>query len=938
MSFRASDCQFFAQRQDQPVFTDVSEEDRGRYRSIRDRLVDLVDRAASEYGGDTPMKTYVSLYHPSGRASKDLWGCIFPTSARHRGYALQVILIVRPDGAEFGFCWGSWTCETKTPEKQVLYESALSDSRRNLHSLPDDVAEAVSSEIPVDWTYARRWRENDQDGLFDGFKSWVEHARSEDGAGARIGYKMSPEQLERLGEETFTEFMKCAEVFRPMYDYVYGDDPDSIPDRSTTADVPDQEPDVTSGVLSNVLKEAFHTFQADPGHQMQVAVRRERARQIVDLLAEAESLTTEIFDREVWRFESETLLNGRPIKGELFGNPTGMSTEFVDEVQEALATGSLELHGNYAWGSGSQVYGARLKLSAEERTENVRQMAEIVTDDDLTPMDKVELGCDVPGFGDNSATGVTMLAHPTEFAIWNRPSKDVMASLGYPTARLSEFQRAAAALRDELGADDFLELDWFLYLIERGDIDLPDVGPRSSGDDAVRHWAMSLGHGGRLWPECYDDGIAVLGWDDLGDLRQYSTKAELETAIAAHGDSTTRPTNSALACHQFTYVMADGDIVYAKVGGRELLGRGVIRSDYRYDPSRAECRSVRSVEWTHKGSWSIPADGGRVPTKTLTEVTGYRTLREFADRIFVPQPKLAKPQRRTRYGISQATEDLFLDDEEFSSIVDLLARKKNLVLQGPPGVGKTFMGRRLAYVIVGYEDPTHVASVQFHQSYAYEDFVQGIRPDDEGGFRLRDGLFHNLCTRASNDPESKYVLLIDEINRGNLSKIFGELLMLIEADKRGPDHAVSLSYAQSLDEVFSVPPNLYIVGMMNTADRSLALVDYALRRRFAFVDLVPRFAAEKFRRHLEEAGAEPELVETIIGRMNELNEDIREDTADLGPGFEIGHSFFCPVGGESDIDFDWYKAVVGSEIRPLLREYYFDDPAKAKRLADRLGA
>jgi len=216
---------------------------------------------------------------------------------------------------------------------------------------------------------------------------------------------------------------------------------------------------------------------------------------------------------------------------------------------------------------------------------------------------------------------------------------------------------------------------------------------------------------------------------------------------------------------------------------------------------------------------------------------------------------------------------------------------------------------------------------------AYEDFIQGYRPDTtEGvsGFKLKNGVFYRFCRRAQQEPDKRFVFVIDEINRGNLSKIFGELLMLIEPDKRGPDHALTLTYSE---ERFHVPKNLHIIGMMNTADRSLAMVDYALRRRFRFKELEPCFNG-KFKKHLLDLKAEKALVERIAERMTALNTTISEDGA-LGRGYRIGHSFFCPPDKVAP-DEAWYRGVVKGEIKPLLEEYWFDNPDKAEKEANKL--
>lgn len=270
--------------------------------------------------------------------------------------------------------------------------------------------------------------------------------------------------------------------------------------------------------------------------------------------------------------------------------------------------------------------------------------------------------------------------------------------------------------------------------------------------------------------------------------------------------------------------------------------------------------------------------------------------------------------------------DVFVTEDDFETLKSLLLRKKNLILQGAPGVGKTYAAIRLAQAIMGEIDNSRIEQVQFHQNYCYEDFMMGFKPNDNGGFDMRTGIFYNFCKRAAADKDNHYFFIIDEINRGNLSKIFGELLMLIENDYR--DHTIKLSYR---DERFSVPKNLHIIGMMNTADRSLAMIDYALRRRFSFFEMKPGFESKGFESYMEAFGS-PQL-EKVIDAIVELNKEI---TRDLGSGFCIGHSYFCKLGEVNNDLLKEINEIVEYEIIPMLREYWFDNDNKFREEADKL--
>lgn len=267
-------------------------------------------------------------------------------------------------------------------------------------------------------------------------------------------------------------------------------------------------------------------------------------------------------------------------------------------------------------------------------------------------------------------------------------------------------------------------------------------------------------------------------------------------------------------------------------------------------------------------------------------------------------------------------EEVFIKEEQYDAIVELLERKKNIILQGAPGVGKTFAAKRLAYSILGCEDESKVEFIQFHQSYAYEDFVLGYKPT-ETGFTIEEGPFYKFCKKAEANG-GKHFFIIDEINRGNLSRIFGELLVLTEATKR--NESATLLYTK---ESFKVPDNIYIIGMMNTADRSLAMIDYALRRRFSFFPMEPAFGLESFNLYLDKIAAPKAMA--LVAKIIELNNAIESDD-NLGKGFKIGHSYLCA----EDLSDESLKAIVQYEIIPLLEEYWYDEPSKIGKWSQEL--
>lgn len=441
------------------------------------------------------------------------------------------------------------------------------------------------------------------------------------------------------------------------------------------------------------------------------------------------------------------------------------------------------------------------------------------------------------------------------------------------------------------------------------------------GVETVHYWIYAPGDGAMYWDEFYSAGIMGIGWDDIGDLSAYNTKSEMRQAMQEKIDPSRSFKNDAHATWQFVNEMKPGDIIFAKKGMHQVIGRGVVGSDYEFDPQRDHYKNIRQVKWTHKGEWQHP---GQAVMKTLTDITAYTDYVEKLNSLFESEIEddIEEPVEidLKPYDADMFLEEVYMDKNKYDTLVALVEKKKNVILQGAPGVGKTFAAKRLAYSIMGVKDPSRVMMVQFHQSYSYEDFIMGFRPTQEGGFELKHGAFYDFCKSAEVDSEdTPYFFIIDEINRGNLSKIFGELFMLIESDKRGIE--LKLLYA---DEKFSVPKNVYIIGMMNTADRSLAMMDYALRRRFAFFDMDPGFNTKGFRQYQE--GLQSEKFNKLIDRVESLNADIASDDS-LGEGFCIGHSYFCELKETSD---QTLSGIVEFELAPLLKEYWFDEPAKAK--------
>ncbi|MCR2820035.1 AAA family ATPase [Lederbergia panacisoli] len=587
-----------------------------------------------------------------------------------------------------------------------------------------------------------------------------------------------------------------------------------------------------------------------------------------------------------------------------------------------------------------------------------------------------------------------------------------------------EFNRGVRSKPDNLGGIP----DWgvlmrsyliFLYYDENPTLIYPKKEKKIANqedeiDNSINYWVISPGEYSRLWDQFHTENMIALGWDYLGDLKNYDSKEAVERKITEQRADGVRPINDTKAVWDFYHEIQIGDVVYVKEGIKKILARGVVTGDYYYDDEALEYKHRRKVDWLQVGKWELRQT---VAQKTLTCLNPYPNFIKEIDQVMNEDfidPKIAevnefrnwlsnqvtdtgvslndktvtskvnalkdiehyfnapifgetdieqlkrlkdvvvsdesykkykgvsgssidyyirfiesKPtvQENESFTMDEFLSDVFIEKKELVRLISLLENKKNLILKGAPGVGKTYIAKRLAYVMMGEKDETRIHMVQFHQSYSYEDFIEGFRPKAEGdGFELKQGPFVKFARKAARDPERDYFFIIDEINRGNMSKIFGELMMLIEADKRGEQ--INLLYS---NDKFSVPSNVYIIGMMNTADRSLALLDYALRRRFSFFEIKPAFQNETFTSYVNELN-NPETLNRIINEIKSLNNQIVEE---LGTGFQIGHSYF--VGEAYKVNAaSRVEEVIEYEIIPQLFEYWFDDEQKANDWAKRL--
>lgn len=464
------------------------------------------------------------------------------------------------------------------------------------------------------------------------------------------------------------------------------------------------------------------------------------------------------------------------------------------------------------------------------------------------------------------------------------------------------------------------------------------LGTRSG--NPIRYWRIGtrLDATESIWPAMRDGGYIAIGWRAVGDLHNLpedSRRAVVQAKIEqAYGSDKRVASRKAGEISHFFSTMAERDVVLA-ADGETVLGVGLVAGGYEYQESEpVEAPHRRSAEWHTLESWSLP-----LPKEGLQ--TTVAKIRDLQNRLAIEQ-KLIQP--RSSPVVQTSVVSLTPLDGTVARISAILERKGQAILYGPPGTGKTYWALRAARELaarISFRRPYEALSSEertvvdgsaeraglvrrctFHPSYGYEDFIEGYRPkpnnNGQMSFEVQDGIFKLLCDDAAKNPKQRWILVIDEINRGHISRIFGELLTLLELDKRNLRTILPFS-----GTAWSVPTNVWVVGTMNTADRSIALLDTALRRRFGFVELMPD---PKMLGSASAGGKIP-----LGPWLKAINERIRKQVGRDARNLQIGHAFLLD-DSKPISDFAKFSRVVAEDIIPLLEEYCYEDHAALARI------
>jgi MoxR-like ATPase len=669
------------------------------------------------------------------------------------------------------------------------------------------------------------------------------------------------------------------------------------------------------------IRASLVAMRQNPSQRLRVDVRRYRAAQLRELLADTQRIDAETFDREVWPIERSASVEGRPLKVFELSSGAPLTPEIIALVERGIRENTLRFQGNSIWGSGSGRYAPRISDPAE-RTQHVRKACTILTRHDLQPIEKAAAIMPIPGFGPNIATGLVMVFHPDAFALCNGPSRESLYALGLPMGNESDlvtFERSAAELQAQVEAEDFIELDWFLYLVNIRAVDVRLVWWANQGDSFEADYAAH-----HLQTQLADtQGHRPFHWANIQRLRPTDL-------VLNYANSTVRAVSRITTMSQETTAAESAGTQIPSASVRAVYAP--LDAPLTIDQIPAALRqSVPHGAFNKHGG--VNTGFLFVLTRAFLDAGPPQLGKAIEQALRLPDepplvmiPPFGVPPAAPQ--VNDLAEALYLPIDTVREIITLLGEKRQLIFEGPPGAGKTYAADLVARYFAGQplrgEVSDQVHLIQFHQAFSYEDFIQGIRPVTNGqgqiAYEVRDGLFKRLCLLAERNPDQQYVLIIDEINRGNLAQIFGEVLLLLEYrdDGAGNEKRAILPYSC---ERFSIPANVLLIGTMNTTDRSLTPIDYALRRRFYFYRLQPVIDSDApiLRTWLEEAsGLDVTRQLKILRLFVALNRGI---VTQLGDDYQIGHSYFMAADLATD---DGLRRLWDRAITPLLREYFYN--------------